>query len=188
MSITTTHPAPALPEAATAEDPKARLLARRTVIAGSGVALLACAACGSKSTASAGSATSPASAAGTSSSAGVASTSSSAAASTSSSAGVTGTAGAPGGASIASVSDIPANSGLIATTPAGQVILAKANGKVVAHTAVCTHQGAIIDGAGTCPLHGSKFDPATGAVINGPATEPLAVVPVTESGGKIYAA
>ena len=66
------------------------------------------------------------------------------------------------------------------------MILAKANGKVVAHSAVCTHQGAIIDGTGTCPLHGSQFNPSTGAVLAGPANQPLAAVPVTESGGKVY--
>ena len=139
---------------------------RRTVIAGSGAALLACAACASKSTA------------------GTAPTTSAAASSSAS-----GSAGASSGkTAIASVSDIPADSGVIATAPSGQVILAKQDGKVVAHTAVCTHQGAIINGAGVCPLHGSKFNPATGAVLNGPATEPLAAVAVTETDGKVYPA
>ncbi len=143
---------------------------RRTVIAASGAALLACAACASKSSAGA----TPGTTAAASSAAG----SGSAAASGS----------AAGKTAIASVSDIPADSGLIADAPSGQVILAKQDGKVVAHTAVCTHQGGIIDGAGVCPLHGSRFNPATGAVINGPATEPLAVVAVTETDGKVYPA
>ena len=129
----------------------AREWPRRAVLAGSGAALLACAACGSTSN--------PAPPATT----------------------------AADGA-IASVSAIPVDSGLIATAPSGQVILARANGKVVAHTAVCTHQGAIIDGSGTCPLHGSRFNPATGAVVNGPASSPLAAVAVTEKDGKVYPA
>ena len=83
---------------------------------------------------------------------------------------------------------MPADSGLIVTAPSGQLVLARSNGQVVAHTAVCTHQGGIIDGAGVCPLHGSKFNVVTGAVLNGPATAPLAAVKVTESGGKVYSA
>ncbi|SDO37144.1 Ferredoxin subunit of nitrite reductase or a ring-hydroxylating dioxygenase [Nakamurella panacisegetis] len=139
-----------------------RVWPRRAVLAGSGAALLACAACGSKSTATSS-----------------ASTTSTAAAANSS---------AAGGSPIASVSAIPADSGLIADAPSGKVILAKSNGKVVAHSAICTHQGAVIDGTGTCPLHGSKFNPATGAVINGPAGSPLAAVAVTEKDGKVYPA
>jgi cytochrome b6-f complex iron-sulfur subunit len=138
----------------------ARSWPRRTVLAGSGVALLACAACASKSAGAPASTSSPASSA----------------------------AGSNGKTAIASVSAIPADSGLIADAPSGQVILAKQDGKVVAHTAVCTHQGGIIDGAGVCPLHGSKFNPVTGAVINGPATEPLAAVAVTEADGNVYPA
>ena len=142
------------PTAAGTAQPPQRTWPRRAVLAGSGVAVLACAACGSKSAASSAPTTTA----------------------------------APGvAAAIASVADIPADSGLIATAPSGPVILATAAGKVVAHTAVCTHQGATIDGSGTCPLHGSKFNPATGAVLNGPATEPLAAVTVTEKDGKVYA-
>jgi nitrite reductase/ring-hydroxylating ferredoxin subunit len=157
MSINTPHPEQELPTAASSSGPQARSWPRRSVIAGSGAVLLACAACGSKST--------PVRQSGAAN------------------------PGASGSkTSIATVKDIPANSGLIATAPSGQVILAIADGKVVAHTAVCTHMGAIIDGTGVCPLHGSQFNPSTGAVIVGPATEPLAAVPVTESGGKVYPA
>lgn len=137
---------------------------RRAVLTGSGAALLACAACGSGSTVSA-----PASA-------------SDAAAS------VTKTTAAGSPAALATVADVPETGGLIVSDPSGKVVLAKADGKVVAHTAVCTHQGGIIDGAGVCPLHGSKFDVVTGAVLNGPATVPLAAISVTESGGKVFAA
>lgn len=44
---------------------------------------------------------------------------------------------------------------------------------------VCTHQGATIthltaDGKIECPLHGSTFNPITGAALIGPAGKPLA--------------
>jgi len=37
-----------------------------------------------------------------------------------------------------------------------------------------------------CQCHGSRFDITTGAVINGPATEPLTVYEVQEVEGSIY--
>ena len=134
---------------------------RRSVLAGSAAALLACAACSSKTTGA------PAS----------------------TPAGRGGTAPAAGGSgkSIATVSAIPAGSGLVAVGSNGPVLLADSGGgKVVAHTAVCTHQGATINGAGICPLHGSKFDVITGAVLSGPATAPLAAVDVTVTGGEVF--
>jgi nitrite reductase/ring-hydroxylating ferredoxin subunit len=36
-----------------------------------------------------------------------------------------------------------------------------------------------------CQCHGSRFDVTTGAVINGPATEPLHVYEVQETDGEI---
>ncbi|WP_327282731.1 MULTISPECIES: Rieske (2Fe-2S) protein [unclassified Streptomyces] len=50
-------------------------------------------------------------------------------------------------------------------------------------TAVCTHQGCIVNKveAGTidCPCHGSKFQITDGAVAHGPATRPLAEKQIT---------
>ena len=134
---------------------------RRGVLAGSAAALLACAACGANSGVPA--ATTPAQTTGSA-----------------------GTAGGTSSAPLAKVSAIPAGSGLVAVGASGPVLLAESGGKVVAHTAVCTHQGATIDGTGVCPLHGSKFDLTTGAVLGGPATAPLAPVAVTVTKGEIY--
>ena len=133
---------------------------RRSVLAGSAATLLACAACSSTSAGT----TTPA---------------------TTASSGAAGTGGS--GKALAKVSAIPAGSGLVADGANGPVLLADSGGgKVVAHTAICTHQGAIIDGAGVCPLHGSKFDVVTGAVLAGPATAPLSPVAVTVTGGEVF--
>jgi nitrite reductase/ring-hydroxylating ferredoxin subunit len=48
---------------------------------------------------------------------------------------------------------------------------------VSAYTATCTHQQCTINGFGDnvfqCPCHGSRFNPANGSVVRGPATQPL---------------
>jgi Rieske Fe-S protein len=55
---------------------------------------------------------------------------------------------------------------------------------------VCTHQGATIttvtaDGKLQCPLHGSTFDPVSGAALIGPAGKPLAGRDVTVQGDTV---
>ena len=106
----------------------------------------------------------------------------------SSSASSTAPASVAAGTVLAKASDVPASTGLVTDGPSGKVLLAHKNGAVVAHSAVCTHQGGIVDGTGKCPLHGSQFDITTGAVQNGPATAPLAAISVTETGGNVVTA
>jgi Rieske Fe-S protein len=44
----------------------------------------------------------------------------------------------------------------------------------------------VADGFLDCPCHGSRFDAETGAVTRGPATQPLAPVPVVVRDGNVY--
>lgn len=70
------------------------------------------------------------------------------------------------------------------------IVVRRSNGSLAAFSAVCTHAGCQVDfqsGVIFCPCHGSEFDPATGAVLRGPAVTPLAAKRVIERRGSIYA-
>jgi thiosulfate dehydrogenase [quinone] large subunit len=70
------------------------------------------------------------------------------------------------------------------------VLIRDTSGHLTAMSAVCTHAGCEVSYQGgqlICPCHGSVFNARTGAVEQGPASQPLAVKHVTESGGEIYA-
>jgi thiosulfate dehydrogenase (quinone) large subunit len=70
------------------------------------------------------------------------------------------------------------------------IVVRRSNGSLAAFSAVCTHAGCQVDfrsGVIFCPCHGSEFDPATGAVLRGPAVTPLATKRVIERRGSIYA-
>jgi thiosulfate dehydrogenase (quinone) large subunit len=70
------------------------------------------------------------------------------------------------------------------------VVMRQADGSLSALSAVCTHAGCQVSYSGgqlVCPCHGSIFDAGTGAVLQGPATVPLARRRVVQAGGEIYA-
>ena len=73
------------------------------------------------------------------------------------------------------VSDVPPGSAFLV----GEVTVFNVNGRFCATQSRCTHrQGPLskgkLDGSTvTCPVHGAEFDVCTGAVLHGPATEPL---------------
>ena len=65
------------------------------------------------------------------------------------------------------------------------ICLVRSNGQVYAVHDECTHakvplsEGEVFNGSIECWLHGSRFDLATGRVLNLPATEPVEVYPVS---------
>ena len=72
----------------------------------------------------------------------------------------------------------------------GSVIIAQDAMGLYAYTAVCTHQGCIIDapnssGTATCPCHGAQFD-GNGNVTRGPAGSPLKHFAVEVCDGVVY--
>ncbi|MEV6674144.1 Rieske (2Fe-2S) protein [Streptomyces sp. NPDC051162] len=110
------------------------------------------------------------------------------------------TGGGPGGAKGAATPTAPVELGAPADVPVGGarlyreqrlVVSQPAKGEYKAFSAVCTHAGCVVDkiedGKISCPCHGSKFDPATGKVLQGPAGAPLPTVPVKLADGKLIA-
>ena len=88
---------------------------------------------------------------------------------------------------LASTSEVPVGSALIVD---GIVLTQPTAGEFTGFSAVCPHAGCAVskvDGARVlCPCHGSTFG-LDGAVITGPAREPLAPAPITVRGDSIVA-
>jgi nitrite reductase/ring-hydroxylating ferredoxin subunit len=69
------------------------------------------------------------------------------------------------------------------------VVVTRTDTGITALRVNCTHAGFPVARVGNvleCELHGSRFEPATGTVINGPAVRPLFSYEATESNGGIY--
>ncbi len=105
-------------------------------------------------------------------------------------AGVPAVDGVAGGDRIAALADVPAGGALELQLDGRRVLLVRSPaGAVVGWDAQCPHRGCTVralDGGGLgCPCHGSAFDPATGEVLEGPATRGLTPLPVTVSGEQV---
>jgi len=76
---------------------------------------------------------------------------------------------------LAAIDDIPDGGGMVLSDD--KLVLTRDGDTVRCFSAVCTHQGCLVagvqDGEIRCPCHGSAFDAATGAVVRGPASDPL---------------
>ena len=69
------------------------------------------------------------------------------------------------------------------------IVLTRTSSGITALLVNCTHQGFPVGRVGAvleCELHGSRFNPETGAVINGPATRALSRYEASETNGGIY--
>ena len=102
-----------------------------------------------------------------------------------------GNGGGNAAAALAKTSDVPVGGGTILNDKK-IVITQPQSGTFHAFTAVCTHAGCTVGsvsgGTINCPCHGSKFNIATGAVVNGPAASPLAPVNIQVQGTSIVQA
>ncbi len=103
----------------------------------------------------------------------------------------TGGTGSAGAAALTATAKVPVGSGEI-LAPQKVVVTQPEAGTFKAFTAVCTHQGCIVasisNGAIHCPCHGSAFSIKDGSVVNGPASSPLAAIPVKVQGTSIVQA
>lgn len=88
---------------------------------------------------------------------------------------------------LASAAEIPVGSGRIV---GDTIVTQPAAGVFHGFVARCTHAGCVltevIDAQIVCPCHGSKFD-LDGAVVRGPATQPLVAVPISVRNNSIVA-
>lgn len=81
-------------------------------------------------------------------------------------------------------SAVPPGSALVV----GEMAVFNVDGRLCATQAKCPHRGGplnegeLIGGIVTCPYHGAQFDVATGAVLRGPAREPLQTYEVVVDG------
>lgn len=100
---------------------------------------------------------------------------------------------ATGGSAIASVAKVPVGGAEITNVRGqGYVVSQQTAGKVACYSAICPHQGCLIDQIqGTeavCPCHGSRFNVFSGDLVQGPAETGLTKVAVKVSGGKVVLA
>ncbi len=160
----------------TAPDPTRRAVLAVTAAGAGGLVL---AACGGSSSGPATSAATPSSAPSTSAASGSPSPTASS------------PAGAVSGTPLVKLADVPVGSSVVVKGPDGGVVVSQpVAGQVLAFSARCTHAGCAVAPAGkqlVCPCHRSAFDGATGAVLRGPASQPLPAVAVAVAGDEVVA-
>lgn len=97
----------------------------------------------------------------------------------------------PSGTEIAKLSAVAVGESIGVVVGGASLLIAQPTaGDVVAFSAICSHQQCIVAPAKTefhCPCHGSRYDAATGDVLEGPAINPLTPVPVNVDGDSIVA-
>jgi Rieske Fe-S protein len=93
-----------------------------------------------------------------------------------------------GGDALASASDVPVG-GCFVVSAAKIVVTQPTEGDFKAFSAVCTHQGCLVEtsteGDIPCPCHASKFSLDDGSPLSGPATAALESVAISVDGDSI---
>ena len=93
---------------------------------------------------------------------------------------------------VAALADLADDAALPAKLGNRRIALYRLDGNVHALDDVCTHalahlsQGFIEGGAVECPLHGARFDIATGRCLAPPATVDLRTYEVRIEGGEVF--
>jgi 3-phenylpropionate/trans-cinnamate dioxygenase ferredoxin subunit len=95
---------------------------------------------------------------------------------------------------VADVDDVVEGELLSVKMPSGEpVCLVRHGGEIHAVSDCCTHSEFPIsdgslraDGSLECTWHGARFDCRSGAVLKGPAEDPLPVYSVKVEGGKVF--
>jgi Rieske Fe-S protein len=110
---------------------------------------------------------------------------------TSSAASSTAAAGSTAPSVLATTAEIPVGGGKVLT--AQKIVITQPQaGAFHAFTAICTHQGCIVNtvsgGTINCPCHGSEYSIVNGSVVRGPAPLPLAAVAIKVEGTSIVQA
>jgi nitrite reductase/ring-hydroxylating ferredoxin subunit len=95
-------------------------------------------------------------------------------------------------AALADVADIADDEAFAARLGGRSIALYRVGGEIHALDDLCTHalaqmsQGFIADGEVACPLHGARFDIATGRCLSPPASVDLRTYAVRVDGGEVY--
>jgi thiosulfate dehydrogenase [quinone] large subunit len=103
----------------------------------------------------------------------------------------------PSGTSVGPATSVPVGGSAAFTDPSSgdpALVIQAATDQFVAFDAVCPHAGCTVAYQAAakiiaCPCHGSEFNPKTGAVIQGPATNGLTPITITKgANGDLYVA
>jgi cytochrome b6-f complex iron-sulfur subunit len=97
------------------------------------------------------------------------------------------TPGTSDGEVLVPLAEVPVGGAVVLTSAGGErlVVARPEEDRVVGFSAVCTHLGCVVEAEGAelhCGCHGSRFDAASGGVLQGPAPDPLPEVQVRVEG------
>lgn len=95
---------------------------------------------------------------------------------------------------VASLADVPAGAKKLVDVGGTPVLLCNTQGRIFAVSNICSHAEEALDcgrmrsGWIACPVHGARFDLATGEPMNPPATQPIQTYEVRMDGDTIEVA